>query len=113
MNKNSFRDVYNQAANNHFAAVYFIYFVTFLFCLLCYKFGGVFFEVDLSNLYLGSTFYLEFFNNVYDTFFIYFYLFYLLSIIVILLWDSRYNQYFVEFLFGVILCIPFFFISSL
>jgi hypothetical protein len=37
----------------------------------------------------------------------------LLSIIVILLWDSRYNQYFVEFLFGIVLCMPFFFISSL
>jgi hypothetical protein len=40
-------------------------------------------------------------------------LFYLLSIIIILLWDSKYNQYYVEFCFGITLCIPFFFIIGL
>lgn len=113
LNKISFKDIYGQAANNHFFAVYFIYCVTFFFCLLCYKFGNMFFEVDLSPSYLTSSFYLDGFNGVYDTFFIYFYMLYLLSIFIILLWDSRYTQYFVELLGIFTLCLPFFFILKL
>lgn len=112
LNKISFSEVYTQTANNHFGAVYFIYLSTFIFCLICYKLGGLFLEVDLSNSYIESTFYLDTFSGIYDTFFIYFYALYLLSLFFILLWDSRYNQYFVEFLSIITLCIPFFFILS-